>query len=287
VAGRRPFGISTHLYHGARLGRDHLLEIAAHGFAVVELFATPTHFNYHNVASVAELQQWLGEAQLTLASVHAPVSEGFLGGRHGTPLRLASADRAIREQALAEVEHTLQIARRIPFETLIVHIGVPRGGVQTAPADSRDGARRSLDALQAAATPLGVRVAVEVIPNELSRPGSLAHFLDDVLEVAEVGICLDMGHAHLDGDVIEAIETVSEHLIAVDLHDNRGTVDEHLLPFDGTIDWPGALTSLQKVGYDRTLMLELTARGATKDTLARARQVRERMERMMTLSLHS
>ena len=42
---KRNFGVSTHLYHGQRLSRDHLLEIAAHGFEAVEVFATRTHFN--------------------------------------------------------------------------------------------------------------------------------------------------------------------------------------------------------------------------------------------------
>ena len=36
------FGISTHLYLGDRLDRDHLVEIAAHGFDAVEVFAVAT-----------------------------------------------------------------------------------------------------------------------------------------------------------------------------------------------------------------------------------------------------
>ena len=72
------------------------------------------------------------------------------------------------------------------------------------------------------AEPLGVRVALEVIPNELSRAGSLVHFIEEVLDASEVGICLDFGHAHMDGDLVEAIETVSEHLITTHVHDNRG-----------------------------------------------------------------
>ena len=73
------------------------------------------------------------------------------------------------------------------------------------------------------AEPLGVRVAVEVIPNELSRAGSLVHFVETrMLDGADVGICLDFGHAHMDGDLVDAIETVSEHLIATHVHDNRG-----------------------------------------------------------------
>ena len=63
---KRQFGVSTHLYHSQRLSREHLLEIAAHGFERVEVFATRTHFDYHNPAAVADLQQWLAEAGLEL-----------------------------------------------------------------------------------------------------------------------------------------------------------------------------------------------------------------------------
>ena len=42
------FGVSTHLFHDQRLDRDHLVEIAAHGIDCIELFATRTHFDYHD-----------------------------------------------------------------------------------------------------------------------------------------------------------------------------------------------------------------------------------------------
>jgi sugar phosphate isomerase/epimerase len=280
VTTKRRFGVSTHLYHNYRLVRDHLLEIGAHGFERVELFATRTHFDYRNPAAVADLQQWLAEARLELHGVHAPVGESFTGGRWGPMLSLASADADARARAVEEAGAALQIARRIPFGVLIAHLGVPR--TQASPSDnSRDGARRSIDTLRTLAEPLGVRVAVEVIPNELSRAGSLVHFIEEVLEATDVGICLDFGHAHMDGDLVDAIETVSEHLITTHVHDNRGRTDDHLVPLDGTIDWPAALTAVQKVGYDGTLLLEIAAHGSAKDTLHKARKAREKMERLL------
>ena len=78
---------------------------------------------------------------------------------------------------------------------------------------------------------------------------------------------------------VDAIETVSEHLIATHVHDNRGRTDDHLVPFDGTIDWPAALTAVQKVGYEGTLMFEIAAHGSAKDTLARRRGRRAAADR--------
>ena len=288
---KRQFGVSTHLYHAQRLTRDHLLEIAAHGFEAVELFATRTHFDYHNVAAVADLQQWLAEAGLALHGVHAPTSESYVGGRWGPPLSLASPDEDARVRAVDEAKTALHVARRIPVKVLVAHLGVARAGASadayTGAADAkirpdnREAARRSIEELQQDAAPLGVRVAVEVIPNELSRAGSLVHFVEEDLEANEVGVCLDFGHAHMDGDLVDAIETVSGHLVTTHVHDNRGRIDDHLVPFEGTIDWPPALTAIQKIGYDDTLLLEIAAHGSPKETLKKAQKARERMERLL------
>ena len=277
----RRFGVSTHLYHGQRLTRDHLLAIAQHGFDSVELFATKTHFDYHNPAAVADLQQWLADAGLELHSVHAPVADSYVGGRWGLPLTLASIDPDVRAEAVAEAGQALFVARRIPIQVLVVHLGLPRA-LSPAPGDNnRDGARRSVEELQRLAAPLGVRVAVEIIPNELSRAGSLVHFVEEDLDEVDVGVCLDFGHAHMDGDLLDAIETVSGHVITTHVHDNHGRTDDHLVPFDGTIDWPAAMIAVQKIGYDQTLLFEIAARGSPKDTLVRAQRAREKLARLL------
>ncbi|HXD76110.1 MAG TPA: sugar phosphate isomerase/epimerase family protein [Vicinamibacterales bacterium] len=264
------FSVSTFLYRQRRLVRDQLLEISAHGFTAVELYASRMHVDYHNASVIADVQQWLAEARLELTSVHAPITE----------TSLASADHGERETALAEAGKALHIARRIPFRTFTIHLGRPKSEGVTG-GTNRDAARRSIDALAALAEPLGVAIAVEVIPNDLSRAASLAQLLDEDIGHDQVGICLDAGHARLEGDVADAVETVSGHLIAVDVHDNRGRGDDHLPPFDGAVDWPSALTTLRKVGYDGALTFELSPRGATKDVLAKARDARRRLEVLM------
>ena len=286
---RRQFGVSTHLYHGQRLSRDHLLEIAAHGFETIEVFATRSHFDYHNPAAVADLQQWMAEAGLTLHGIHAPVMHAYEGGRWIGPLSLASSDadaraaggRRDRAGAAHRPADPGESAGDAPRSA--AHGPTPTRRVR-ASRDGRAAARRSIEELQRVAEPLGVQIAVEVIPNELSRAGSLVHFVEEDLEGLDgrpVGICLDFGHAHLDGDLVDAIETVSEHFITAHVHDNRGRADDHLVPFEGTIDWPAALTAIQKVGYEGPLMFEMAAHGSAKETLARAQKARQRMERLL------
>jgi len=159
----------------------------------------------------------------------------------------------------------------------VVHPGLQDSLLSPAVQNSLDAAMRSIEEIADIASPLGVRVALEVIPNAMSTAEALVNLLDR-LDRPEVGVCLDFGHAHMQGDVIDAIETLSGVLVATHVHDNHGRRDEHLVPFEGTIDWAGALAALQKIGYDGMLMLELAGAEPAAPVLERARQAIARLE---------
>lgn len=270
------FGISTHLYHDQRLGRDHLAQIAAFGFEAVEVFATRSHFDYHDPAAIEALRTWLDETGLTLHGVHAPIADRFPTAG-ATPYSIASADAAARQAAVREAELALAMARVIPFDTMVVHLGTTGKG----DANNRAGGSRALEEICRLAEPLGVRIAVEVTPNDLSSASALVTMLERDFDTTQVGICMDFGHAHLMGDVADAVETAAEHLITTHVHDNRGREDDHLVPYQGTIDWPAALVTMQKIGYDGTYLMELASTGAPASVLEEARRARQRFERAL------
>jgi sugar phosphate isomerase/epimerase len=277
------FGISTHLYHDQALGPEHLREVAEYGFRHVELFATLGHFDYHSPAAVEALGGWLRDAGLALHSVHAPIVEHLRNGNWGPPLSTAAAAEAARAKAVAESRAALEIARTVPFRYLVVHLGIPDDLKPPADANARLAAQRSLTEIAAAAAPLGVQVAVEVIPNKLSAAQALVRLVEEDLELDPpgVGICLDMGHAFLMGDLADAIEIVSGELMTTHVHDNRGRSDDHLVPFDGKIDWPTALMSLEKVGYEGLIMFEVANTSTPRDVLEKTVDVRRRFEEIL------
>jgi len=256
------------------------VHIAAHGFDAVELFATRAHFDYHDEQAIGRLAEWLADTRLELHSVHAPICEGIKNGQWVGSFSNASGDEKRRGTAIAETRAALHVARRIPYRFLVVHLGMPSTG-QLPPGDNqRDAARRSLEDIVVLAAEVGVRVAVEVIPNPLSGAAALVGLIEDHLEGVDVGICLDYGHAHLMGDLGEAIETISGHLWTTHVHDNGGQRDDHLVPFAGAIDWDAAMMETQKIGYDDVLMLEVADTGDPVDVLQRSAKARERLEKM-------
>ena len=274
------FGVSTHLFHDQRLAREHVVEIARQGFSAIELFATKSHFDYQDGDAIEALAGWLRENNVELHSMHAPIYEINGKGQRVGAFSTASGDEGRRIAAVEAVRAALLVARRIPFRFLVLHLGVVSG--ESASLENRsDAARRSLEAIVEAASASGVRVAVEVIPNELSDPATLVQLIEDELEGMDVGICLDYGHAHLMGDLGDAIETLSGHLWTTHVHDNRGQRDEHLGPFAGTIDWDSAMMETQKIGYDDVLMFEVAGHGNPADVLERSVKARERLRKML------
>ena len=274
------FGISTHLFHDRRLTREHLDQIAAHGFEAVEVFATRTHFDYHDPAAIAQLAGWLKETGLALHGIHAPIVQSMNGGdKWGEAISNAVGDTARRQAAVREAQAALEIARAIPADVFVVHLGTPtvQGG-----ENNRAAAFRSVEDICRLAEPIGIRVALEVIPNPLSDAASLVAMLERDLELPRTGICLDFGHAFLMGDVADTIETVAEHLITTHVHDNQGKQDEHLVPFAGRINWDMALMTMQKVGYDGTYLMELANTGSPADVLQQAQAARKRFEKLLT-----
>lgn len=276
----RKFGVSTHLFHEKRLAREHLVEIAAHGFETVEVFATRSHFDYRDAEAVRQLAEWLSDTRLELHSVHAPSAEAIKDGKWVGSFSNASGDEARRKLAIEETKAALEIARVIPFRYLVLHLGMP-AAEKVPPGDNQPAAaRRSVEDIVEAADALDVKVALEVIPNPLSMPAALCRLIEEDLEDLEVGICLDYGHANLIGDVAEAIETISGHLATTHVHDNGGRRDDHLVPFAGKIDWDVAMMSTQKIGYDGVLMLEVADTGDPIDVLKKAVTARHRLEKL-------
>jgi sugar phosphate isomerase/epimerase len=274
------FGISTHLYHEQRLTREHLAGIAAAGFEAVEVFATRSHVDYHDEATIAQLEGWLRDTGLRLHGIHAPITDR-LGANDtwGEVISNAAADNGRRQAAVRETDLALNIARRIETNVLVVHLGVPDA---QEGENSRAAALRSIDEICRLAEPIGIQVAIEVIPNALSDPASLVRVIERDLEGTGAGICLDFGHAFLLGGVPDAIEVAGEHIITTHVHDNGGRRDDHLVPFRGRIDWDASLLSMQKIGYDGTYVMEVAGAGDPAAVLEDTRHARQRVERILS-----
>ncbi len=98
----------------------------------------------------------------------------------------------------------------------------------------------------------GVKIALE----NLRYAENLICFLD---KYKNTGFCWDNGHQYCRQTNVEFMELYADRLIALHIHDNRCGIDtdDHLLPFDGKIDWEKCAKQLAKSSFTGTIMFEL------------------------------
>ena len=252
--------LSTYLFVSRKLNRDLLVQIAEAGFSGVEIFCSRAHFDYTSKAEAREIGSALADLGLTLTSLHAPTSRDLSATREsGQPLSICEVERVRRIEAMDELKRAIDVAEDLPFPRMIFHMGGTR---ETADGRKRDAAFSSLEHLILHAKHVGVTICVENTTSEMGDPAYLRAFYDET-RLTGLRFNFDIGHAYLaDGPEDERIEKgfapLRELVVGAHIHDNHGEKDEHLPPYDGTIDWENAIKLLKTVpANDLPLLLEL------------------------------
>ncbi len=279
--------LSTYLFVSRKLTPELLGQISDAKFQGVEIFCARSHFEY---AAKAEVQAMAGALEahgLQLVSLHGPTSRDLSAMREsGTPLSICEVERVRRIEAMDELKRVIDVADDLPYARLILHMG---GSRETADPRKRDAAFSTLEHLVLHAHHAGVTICVENTTSEMGDPAYLRAFVDET-RLTGLRFNFDIGHAHLaDGPEEDRIEKsfapLRELVSSVHLHDNHGDKDEHLPPFGGSIDWGGAIKTVQSAPQTSLpLVLELKektgpeAPGAAEQLTA-ARKAMDRFEK--------
>jgi sugar phosphate isomerase/epimerase len=268
--------LSTYRYVNQPLGPALLAEISQAGIQSVEIFCAPQHFSYREPQAVRELADALGEYHLELHSLHSPSERDLSPGREsGVPISISDTERIRRLDAVDEVKRTLEVAERIPFRFLVQHIG---HGRQSADPRKLDAAFSSLEHLCIFAKARGVAIALENTLGELGAPSSLQHFISDT-HLHDLRLCFDTGHAHIEEGVEVSFDTMRERVATTHIHDNHGEKDEHLLPYEGNIDWGAGLGAIASAPLPVAVVLELKAQSNGGPTLEEIRAAFDKLEK--------
>ena len=282
-------GISTYVFIQHRLHPGLLDALAAAGAQTggsmtIEVFAARHHFDYTDAPAVRELAAWFRSNDVR-AVLHQPIyiSEGGRDfssadasqwSRHVAPsLNLIALDKYHRIAAMDEVKRAIESAEQVPFTAVVLHLGL-KDAAWDEPA--LEHSLTAIEHLKAFAAPLGVRLLLQNLQNEVATPEHLLAILKTG-HFDTVGVCLDVGHLHLaqnastasdpgapssaaassppkvgsDSGVAAAVKLLGSRIAQVHLHDNHGAFahvtdskDEHLWPGLGSIDWPSVSSAL-------------------------------------------
>jgi len=268
--------LSTYRFVHQPLTPALMAEISRAGISAVEVFCAPMHFNYGKAEAARELGDALTEYRLELHALHSPTERDLAEGRgSGAAISICDTERIRRLDAVDEVKRALEVAEQIPFRYFIQHLGHSR---EVADPRKLDAAFNSLEHLVIFAKARGVTIALENTPNELSAPASLRQFISET-HLRDLRLCFDIGHAHMDTGVGTSFDTMRDLIVTTHIHDNHGEKDEHLLPYEGTIDWDAALGSFGAVPQPLPLVLELKEQSAGVPAFDHMRASFEKLEK--------
>jgi sugar phosphate isomerase/epimerase len=253
------FGISTQIYRAQPVTVDLLDSVRRGGYQLFELFCNRPHLDYHNRSLVRAIGIWFTENALPAPSLHLPFVENIAPGRRNW-ISVLEPERRHREAALDEIKRALEVADQIPLAYAVLHLGNPHEKFSPVAFEYAYAAIAQIRAF------CGVDVVIENIPNEVSTVERLQEF-KGLSQLPELGICYDTGHGHLQGATPHFNEIRTTHV-----HDNNGENDEHVWPFEGTIDWPALIEKMVVEDYKGPLIFE--ARG---EELSKGGDVKSRL----------
>ena len=164
-------------------------------------------------------------------TVHAPVAD----------VNIASENEHLRRATIRVLADLASVCDRIGAARLVIHPGHV-WGEEVRDAASR-ALNRSLDDLAALQREVSVRFAIENMGAWdicfFREPGFL-----DRLAALDLGFALDVGHAHVNGNLETFLE--EGEAIHVHLHDNCGSRDDHLGCGEGKIDFRRVLQAVPR-----------------------------------------
>jgi len=279
--------LSTYLSVSRKLTPEFLSQVAENGFTALEIFCSMAHFDYSSKQEIQAMKGMLEHQKLQLASLHAPTSKDASAMREsGIPLSVCEVERVRRIEAMDEFKRAIDVAEELAFPRMVLHMG---GSREAADPRKRDAAFSTLEHLVLHAKHVGVTLCVENTTNEMGQPEYLRAFVDET-RLTGLRFNFDIGHAHLsDGEeaerIAKAFEPVRELVASVHLHDNHGEKDEHLPPYDGSIDWQNAISVLNRAPEKNlAIVLELKEKTGAEapsmtEQLAAARTAMHRFEK--------
>ncbi len=247
-------GMSSYVFYKQRLHPGSLDQMLSGGAQAIEIFAARHHFDYTSRAHIRELASWFQDHNQKLHSLHSPMySEADTGRGTAPQLNVVDPEKLRRIEAMDEIKRAIEVAEILPFRFLIQHLG---GSNESFSPAKFDAAMTAVEHLRAFAKPLGVMVLVENIPNDLSTPEKLVELLR-MAHFNDVGLCFDIGHAHLGDGVRASFEMMKPYIRSTHIHDNKQDRDSHLWPTEGTVFWDEAMEGLRGAPHMPPLLLEI------------------------------
>ena len=205
-------------------------------------------------------------AQISIQQMRAALAEGgmpcdSLHGVFGEQYDPSCPEENARRYAVDSYKSEGDLVQLLGGSLVVVHCStIRRDGISAEERAMRLGQlKKSIAELGTFGQSIGVRYAFENLPAYHpigSDVDELVRILEEV-DAPNTGLCFDTGHAHMIGNVADAVRQTRGRMIYLHYSDNSGAGDEHEMPTYGTIDSAALARAVHDVNYSGTMMLEV------------------------------
>ncbi len=159
-------------------------------------------------------------------------------------------DTADGKKMLGEFLFSVNLAHEYNIPIVVCHLSSGK-----KPIPVKDAGLKHFDILINEAAKKNITIAFE----NQRKLANLAMMFELYGKDTNVGFCWDVGHEKCFANSMEYMPLFGDRLVFTHIHDNnlKFEQDEHLLPFDGSIDYNRTAELLKKYEYKGTLMLEI------------------------------
>jgi len=253
------FGVSTHILGSTRPDK-HFRLFAKYNFFLVELSLNYFPF-LENLQEFNDLQHLIAASGIQINSFHLPYGKTVpaLGN-----MDISHPDPEIRKNTIDAVRLCLDRLALLNGQCLVVHPSVGAVGdderkerLALCEESLRECLKSLLEVQSANPNAAPLRIAIEnLTPRGLGRDSAELIGLLESLNSPEFGICMDVNHANLREDIIEATRRYGHRVVTTHISDNDGINEKHWLPGKGVIPWKKWLHTLISTGYTGPFLYE-------------------------------
>jgi sugar phosphate isomerase/epimerase len=211
--------------------KEAIRRVSELGFGVWEIMLEGTHFQ----KDYTEIKELADSLDIEIF-VHVPFSD----------LNIASLNEGIRKETLSQVFWAIETADFLESKLITFHSGRPSPVGVSLRDKAVEVNLKSIKEILKFGCDFDLRLCLENMPN---FPGAFCCEIDEIRSILdatpELGLTLDIAHAHTCGDEVEYIKELKDRTMHVHLHDTYKSTDSHGAVGEGDIDFKRVLYSLK------------------------------------------
>ena len=181
-------------------------------------------------------------------TVHAPFAD----------INIASLSKPLLNATLKRLKQSIAYANALNAQVWVFHPGIQTGISPFYPGKDWKQNIESTRALHKTAEKHGVNIAIENVPEPypfvMKTVEDFTKFYNETN--LNISLVLDVGHAHLNGQIELFLKTFAGKIAHIHASDNMGETDQHLGIGYGKISWQRFAETLREIAYDKTVIVE-------------------------------